>query len=75
MMMMMTTGDLGLHVLNSITVHITEIRTFKVYAIFFPQCFQRENFSGSNTDVLFSTPVSNSFLSPSDKNPIAADLE
>ena len=32
------------------------------------------NFSGSNTDGSFTTAVSNSFLSPQEQNPIAADL-
>ena len=34
----------------------------------------KENFNGSNTDGSFTTAVSNSFLSPLEKNPIAADL-
>ena len=34
----------------------------------------RQNFNGSNTDGLFTAALSNSFLSPLEKNPIAADL-
>ena len=34
-----------------------------------------ENFSDSNPDGSFTTAVSNSFLSPLEKNSIAADLE
>ena len=34
----------------------------------------KKNFSGSNTDGSFTTAVLNSFLSPLEKNPIAADL-
>ena len=34
----------------------------------------QQNFNGSNTDGSFTTAVSNSFLSPQEKNLIAADL-
>ena len=34
----------------------------------------QKNFNGSNTDGLFTMSVSNSFLSPLEKNPIAADI-
>ena len=33
-----------------------------------------KNFSGSNTNDSFTTAVSNSFFSPSEKNPLAADV-
>ena len=34
----------------------------------------QQNFSGLNTDGLFTTAVSNSFLSPLEQYPIAEDL-
>ena len=38
------------------------------------QKYIQKNFSGSNPDGSFTLAVSNSFLSPLEKNPIAADL-
>ena len=35
----------------------------------------QKNFDGSNTDGSFTTAVSNSFLSPLENFPLAADLE
>ena len=34
----------------------------------------QKNFSGSNTDSLFTAAISNSFPSPLERNPIAADI-
>ena len=48
-------------------IHLMQISTVCKFKI-------QKTFSGSNTDGLFTTAISNSFLSPLEKNLIAADL-
>ena len=52
--------------------HISPDRFYPRHAILLEQV--QWTFSGSNTDGLFTTAISNSFLNHLKKNPIAADL-
>ena len=50
---------------------ITEVRFYTTEIYHIPI---QQNFNGSNTDGSFTTAVSNSFLSPLERDPIAADI-
>ena len=61
--------------------HSSQLRNFEGFKLVInlketkeAKCKVRWNFSGSNTDGSFISAVSNSFFSPLEKNPLAADL-